>query len=140
MSHGREIFECLLAMAMPPDDHAVFGSGPLLAHGIIDSVDDLDVICRGRAWERAVSIGEPVLLEDGITVISTHDGAITFGRSWRYGDFDIDELIDTAEMIAGVPCVRLGHVVAYKQAADRPKDRSHLAAVEAAGFDVPPHP
>ncbi len=85
-------------------------------------------------------IGDPVLLEDGVTVISTHDGAITFGRSWRYGRFDIDELIETAEQLAGVPCVRLEHVLAFKQLADRPKDRAHLAAVEAAGFVIPPHP
>ena len=140
MSHGREIFDLLRQMQIPADDHAVFGSGPLLAHGIIDTVDDLDVICRGAAWDRASSIGDQVVLEDGITVISTHDGAITFGRSWRYGDFDIDELIDTAELVAGVRCVRLEHVVAFKQIAGRAKDRVHLAAVEAAGFDLPPHP
>ena len=140
MSHGREIFGLLRDMAIPADDHAVFGSGPLLAHGMIDAVDDLDVICRGAAWARAVSIGDPVVLEDGVTVISTHGGAITFGRSWRYGRFDIDELIDTAETIAGIPCVRLDHVISFKQIAGRPKDLVHLTAIEAAGFDIHPHP
>ena len=32
----------------------------------------------------------------------------------------------TAEVIDGIPFVRLEHVVRYKESADRPKDRVHL--------------
>ena len=60
------------------------------------------------------------------------DGRITFGITWKYGSFDLDELIDTAEMIDGLPFVRLEHVITYKEAADRPKDRDHLRAMRAA--------
>ena len=38
-------------------DYAVFGSGPLLVRGIIPESNDLDVICRGEAWERVKQIG-----------------------------------------------------------------------------------
>jgi hypothetical protein len=57
------------------------------------------------------------------------EGRITFGITWKYGSFDLDELLDTAEIIDGLPFVRLEHVIAYKQAADRPKDREHLAGL-----------
>ena len=42
----------------------------------------------------------------------------------------MDHLIDTAEVIDGLPFVRLEHVVAYKRIADRPKDREHLRLLE----------
>ena len=42
-------------------------------------------------------------------------------------------MIDTAEIIDGLPFVRLEHVIAYKQIAGRPKDLQHLALIEKAG-------
>jgi len=38
-------------------------------------------------------------------------------------------MIDTAEMIDGVPCVQLQYILAYKLIADRPKDRSHISVI-----------
>ena len=56
-------------------------------------------------------------------------GDVTIGNTWAYGEFDIDELIDTAEDIDGFPCVLLEHVVAYTRAAGRPKDREHREVI-----------
>lgn len=128
VDHGREILATLRDLRMPPGDYAVFGSAPLLVRGIIDSVGDLDVICRGAAWEHACRIGIPIEHGDA-TLMSVHDGAITFGRSWAYGTVDLDTLIDTADLIDGLPFVRLVHVLAYKRVAGRPKDLEHLSLV-----------
>jgi hypothetical protein len=118
-------------MALPIGHYAVFGSGPLLAKGIIDSVNDLDVICQGPAWERARELGDLVPIDGtDVMIVSTHEGAITFGRSWAYGDFDLADLIATAEMIDGLPFVQMKHVIAYKTIAGRPKDLAHLAVIE----------
>lgn len=78
----------------------------------------------------ARDIGRPSTLADGNEIV-TIGKSITVGTTWAYGDLDVDELIDTAEMIDGVPCVTIDRVVAYKLAADRPKDRAHLAIIEA---------
>ena len=111
----------------------VFGSGPLIVRGIIDAANDLDVVCRGAAWERACDVGEMVtLVEHDVDVVSFLDGAITVGRSWAYGDVDINELIDTAEIIDGLPFARLEHVARYKRIAGRPKDLEHLRLMDAA--------
>lgn len=126
----RYLFDRLRSLALPPGDYAVFGSGPLIIRGIIEATNDLDVISRGAAWDRARELGDVVHLTDhDVEVASFDDGAITVGTSWAYGDFDIDELIDTAEIIDGLPFARLAHVVRYKEAADRPKDRAHLRAL-----------
>lgn len=120
----------LATLALPPRSYAVFGSGPLLLHGIIDSVNDLDVICRDPAWDAVREIGELIDLSPDVQIISLQGGALTFGRSWGYGSFDIADLISTAEEIDGTPCVRIEHIVAYKTLAGRPKDFEHLALIE----------
>ena len=122
-------------MNLPVEHHAVFGSAPLLGRGIIEHVNDLDVICRGPAWKRSLEVGMLTTLEQyGIDVVEVDGGAITMGTTWAYGDFDLDELIDTAELIDGIPFVRLEHVAAYKRIAGRPKDLEHLAALAEAGL------
>ena len=107
-------------------EYAIFGSGPLIVRGIIEGTNDLDVISREAAWERALRVGELVSLPDGATIVSCFDGAVTIGVNWAYGDFDINELIDTADVIDRLPFVRLEHVVRYKEIAARPKDLVHL--------------
>lgn len=121
----------LRSLSLQPGDFAVFGSGPLLARGIISDVNDLDVIARGEAWQRAAATGTPVHLPNlAITIASFHDGLVTVGSAWAIGEVDIDELIDTADDFYGIPYVRLEHVVAYKRLAGRPKDLDHLRKLE----------
>jgi hypothetical protein len=121
----------LIELDLPRGDWALFGSGPLLLRGWINQVGDLDVVCRGAAWERACEVGEiGVLQPDGVEIVNVDGGAITIGRSWRYGDTPIATYIDEAEDIDGMPCVTLQHIVAYKQIADRSKDRAHLQVID----------
>lgn len=120
----------LIDLELPEGAWALFGSGPLLLRGWIDDVGDLDVIVRGPAWEKALAIGELRPLPDGTEIVYVGEG-VTVGRTWRFGEVDIDEMIDTAELIEGIPCVRLEHIVAYKELFDRPRDQAHLAVIEA---------
>lgn len=114
-------------LELPAGDFAIFGSGPLLVRGIIDHVGDIDILCRGDAWLKALSIGELVYLHEyDVEIISINDGLITLGRSWGYGDFDADELIDSAEVIGDLPFVLLRYVIEYKKTANRAKDLAHL--------------
>lgn len=125
------VLELLRSTDLGEGDHAVFGSGPLLVRGIIDSVNDIDVVARGEAWRRATAAGELVHLpEHDITVVSLHDGRLTVGMAWAIGNIDIDNAIDSADIIEGSPWARLDLVVEYKRVADRPKDREHLRLLE----------
>lgn len=129
------LFDALKSLELPIGDYAVFGSGPLIVRGIIEATNDLDVISRGPAWKRACEVGElRYIAEYDVDIVHCFDDTITIGRSWGYGSFDVDVLIDTAEMIDGLPFVRLEHVVAYKEIAGRPKDLDHLRRLEAANL------
>jgi len=130
-SLGDELFEVVRGLGLPGGDYAIFGSGPLIVRGIVEATNDLDIICRGEAWELVREIGELSTFEgDGNECVNLYGERITFGITWKYGTFDLDELIDTAEIVDNLPFVRLEHVVAYKEAANRPKDREHLNLME----------
>jgi hypothetical protein len=127
----HELLNKVHQLRLPVGDFAIFGSGPLLVRGIIDHVGDIDILCRGDAWSAASSIGELVYLDEyDVEIISIDDGLITLGRSWGYGDFDVDELIDSAEEKNGLPFVLLRYVIEYKQIANRPKDLAHLELIK----------
>ncbi len=129
------MLEELQSLRLPIGDYVLFGSGPLLARGWIADAGDLDVLARGPAWRRAQQLG-PVeyLAEWDVTVVNIGQN-ISVGTSWGIGDVDPDELIDNAELIDAIPCARLDDVAAYKRIADRPKDREHLAIIEARAED-----
>jgi len=121
------ILEVVRNLNLPARDYAIFGSGPLLARGIIDDVNDIDIICRADAWQQAQELGELVYLDEyEVHVVSIDNQRITIGTSWGIGDFNIDELIDTSDEINDLPFVRLRYVVEYKKIARRPKDLEHL--------------
>ncbi len=126
------LFERLRALELPVDDFAVFGSGPLAIRGLIDIVGDLDVITRGSAWDAVKDLGSVVMYGDDMTV--DFGNGLTFGRGWDFGVFDIEQLITDAEVIEGLPFVRLGAVYEYKRLANRPKDLRHLELMRAEGL------
>lgn len=132
---GEELFGLLRSLKLPAGDYAVFGSGPMIVRGMVEATNDLDMIARGAAWERVQEIGDLSYFDDDNPCVNMYDGRITFGITWKYGEFDLDELIDTAEVIDGLPFVRMEHVLTYKQAAGRPKDLEHLAVLQQATWD-----
>jgi len=128
------LFDQLRQLDLPPQDYAIFGSGPLAVRHIIPSCNDLDVICRREAWEIVKRRGTIEFLpEYDVTVASFCNGAITFGRKWGIGNFDVNELIDTSEVIDSLPFVLLDHVIAYKIIRSSAKDMLHLEALVASG-------
>ena len=125
------VFDQLKQLQLPASDYAVFGSGPLIVRSIIPFAGDLDVICRPAVWDHVASLGQVRHLPRyNVDVVEMHDGKLTFGQSWGIGDFAVDELIDSAEMIDGLPFVRLEYVVAYKRERNSDKDRRHLRALD----------
>jgi hypothetical protein len=126
------LFDRLRDLDLPPGEYAVFGSGPIAVRGLIDKVRDLDVIVRGETWQQVRVLGVVVMKGDDETV--DLGNGLTFGRSWGYGTFDIEELIDDAEIIEGLPFVELDAVIEFKKIADRPKDREHLRALREFGL------
>ena len=91
------------------NDFAIFGSAPLVAKGLLEDVNDLDIIVRPSAWTFG-SVGE------------FRDEDIEFFDNWS--PFDIDDLIDNQSFeYNGFKFVNIDYVYQYKQSMGRDKDK-----------------
>jgi hypothetical protein len=125
---ATNFFGKLRALDLPTADYAVFGSGPLAVRGLIEEVHDLDVVARGAAWEQAKVLGQACTAPEGDPVVWLEGGAIEIFGGWL--GWDIDTLIDNAEIIEGFPFARLEDVLAFKLSCGRPKDIAHARLIE----------
>ncbi len=57
MNVKKEVIKELLSLHLPVSDCVIFGSGPLLAHGIRSEVRDLDILARRPARRKALAYG-----------------------------------------------------------------------------------
>jgi hypothetical protein len=116
----------------------IFGSGPLLAHGLRHDIHDLDIVARGPAWRRVAEHGCPGTgsINDAPMALFW-DGLIQFSQGWISADWDGDDLIDRAETIQGWPFATLTDVLAYKQVLLRPKDYPDIAVLRQTLYQAP---
>lgn len=117
-------------MGLDPDHFVIFGSAPLLAHGLRTRVSDLDVVARGAVWERVSADGTPALAtRSSDRVWQFCQGRLQFSEHWITQDWDTDALIDNAEIIAGLRFAPLMEVLRYKEELKRPKDAADIEAL-----------
>ncbi|MEU7863865.1 hypothetical protein [Nonomuraea sp. NPDC049141] len=123
------LFAELARLALPRGDFVVCGSAALYVRGLRARMGDLDVVARGAAWDivRTLAAPQPALSGYGL-VVNHPTAAIEFVDRWTPG-WPTDYLIASADLIDGIPFMRLGDVLAWKQRARRPKDLPDIAAV-----------
>ena len=94
-------------------DFVIFGSGPLLAHGLRYGIHDLDIVARGPAWQRVGATGHlDAGSISGAPTALFWGGLIQFSPGWISADWDADGLINRAEIIQGWPFAPLADVLA----------------------------
>lgn len=121
-----EVIAIVGSLGLPEGDFALHGSAPLLAHGLVGEINDLDIVSRGAAWEYAKTMAP---LEQGQKddVVRPRP-AVEIFDGWL-GD-DANALIDEADLIDGVPFVPLEAVLRFKRRLNRPKDAEHIRLIE----------
>jgi hypothetical protein len=123
------LFDALRRLSLPPSDYVICGSAALYVRGLRSRMGDLDVLARGAAWQAALALAAPQTALSGHGLVVNHPAhAIEIVDRWTPG-WDTDRLIDTADRIDGLPIMRLGCVLAWKEAARRPKDLPDIAAI-----------
>lgn len=106
----NELDEKISELGIKKTDYAIFGSAPLSIRGLFDPTD-LDVLIRKDKYPFDKN---PIVI-----------GNLEFSYDWPDID-NIDELIDTSEIIEGHPFVKIEYVIKYKNTMDRYKDKQHL--------------
>jgi hypothetical protein len=123
------LFIHLRELHLPAKDYVVFGSGPLWVRGIRPG-KDLDLLARGKAWDMLKNMGS-VEEGDGCSHIIRFDGAnIEVFDQWCTPGCNVDEIIDHANVIEGIPFARLGDVLCWKNDMKRKKDKTDVELVE----------
>ena len=109
MKRFNFLLELLKTYNLKDGEYAVFGSAPLVITGMINDVNDLDVIIRPRSWNFETE-GE----------YRTED--IEFFNNWP--GLDVDDLIDNHTFeYKGVLFVYPEKVIEYKRKMNRLKDQ-----------------
>ena len=141
----RRLIKLVTEFDLDRSDFVIFGSGPMLAHGLRQSVRDLDVVARGNVWCRVSERGiRDTGAISGAPMALFWGGLIQFSPEWISQDWDTDDLITRSELIQiggtgliqELPFAQLTDVLAYKQKLDRPKDRPDIDAL----LDLLRHP
>lgn len=120
----------LLTLHLPTDDYVVAGSGPLLAHGLRQDVSDLDIVARADAWKIALSMADATVPPSGHgLMVVLFGGDIEIFDRWLPGAQNADELINSAELVEGIPFCPLSRVLEWKVRSNREKDKRDIKLI-----------
>lgn len=123
------ITERVKELGLPTGSYAVFGSGPMAVRGMREA-HNLDIIItselfrklkKEKAWKaEALRDHHEVLSREGVSLFD----------SWAPDSWDIPAMIKEAEMIDGVPFVKLETVLEWKKIRNSEKDKEDIALIE----------
>ena len=118
------------ALNLPKGEYIVFGSGPMSVHRIRD-VRDIDLFVSPDLYQQLKLRGwEEKTRESGDKYL-THKN-VEVGKDWDYGSYNpsLKDLLETAEVIDGVPFANLEEVLKWKKALGRDKDKKDIGLIE----------
>lgn len=123
------VIKYLISLQLPPEDFVIVGSASMYLYGL-RKFKDIDIVARGKAWEKAKTLGKVEITVRGNPVIRLFDNKIEIFTEWGPGFWDVDKLIEEAVSVAGIKFMRLEDVLVYKQRMQRPKDHADILAIE----------
>jgi hypothetical protein len=118
---------------LPKGKYAVFGSGPMGVRGLKD-IGDLDIITTKDLYNHLVKelVGVSGWWIDDVNK-NNHiltNGEIEISSTWCYGTWDINKLIQEADIIKDIPFVKLTEVLKYKKNRNAEKDYLDIKIIE----------
>ena len=123
-----QLINDLKSLNLPPGQFALFGSAPILVRGLRPAGHDLDVIVKQPLWDEYASRAGWVEKSE---YLEWEGHNIELWRTWGPGEWDVESIIDAAEVIDGLPYVRLKTVLEWKQKNGRPKDLLDVGLIQA---------
>jgi len=120
---NKELFARVKELNLPIGKYALFGSAPLGIRNLKDC-HDVDIIATEELWNEYKNKPEWELKEmhNEFGDVYLCNGDIELWKKWRAGDWNIENLIKEAEMIDGLPFVRLEEMIKWKKMNGREKD------------------
>jgi len=126
----NDLLQKIKGLNFPLGEYALFGSAPMFIRGLREEMHDVDLVVTEKLWKKmqtvpgwkmeAASSGDPVLRCEELEMFC----------GWAPGEWDVNELIKTADMIDGLPFVTLESVLKWKKAYGREKDLADVKKIE----------
>ncbi len=125
---NKELFQKAKDLQLPMGQYALFGSTPLGIRGLRDC-HDIDIIVTEDLWNKFKNENwEIITVNDSVQKLSKDDVEIL--KNWYPGEWDIKKLIEEAEIIDGLPFVKLEEVLKWKKLFNREKDQKDIKIIE----------
>lgn len=127
MNNG-DLFQRVKELKMPIGRYALFGSAPLGIRGLRDC-HDIDIIVTEDMWDEYKRKNwETRTMPHGSQYLWNNE--IELWKDWKPGKWDIQKLIDEAEIIDRLPFVRLERVLEWKNLSGREKDLKDVEIIK----------
>ncbi len=123
------IFDIVQSLKFPLGEYIVVGSGPMAARGI-RNFQDVDIVAKKELWDRLKTedweecfFGNRRYLKRGVIEVFS---------DFKCGSYqpETNNLIAEAEMIQGIPFLKLDDLVIFKKELGREKDIQDIALIE----------
>jgi len=129
----KQLMKYLNDINLPRDKFALFGSAPLAVRGLRDC-HDLDLIMTDELWidlqehyyPDSENPNKIILLRSRIS----GETQIEAFKTWEPWFDDVNELIESADIIEGVRFVNLENVKKWKEQMGREKDKKDLQLIK----------
>ena len=121
-----DIFQKVKELNLPKDTYIVVGGGTLVALGLLEWDDDVDICVAPEifaqlqieGWSQEEWAGKPIL-KHGVYDIGV-----------GFGEWNLDELQSDALYINGIPFMDITKLLRWKRQMGRPKDLHHIELIE----------
>jgi hypothetical protein len=123
------ITEKVAQLNLPENSYVVFGSCVMQMFGIREA-RDIDIVVTPEVFEKfKVSGNWRVVQNDGFETLEKDEFDLTISWDHPEGLPNVEELLNEATVIDGVPCVMLERVASWKREQKRDKDLRDLELI-----------
>lgn len=126
--HNQKLLNTLISLKLPKRKYIVFGSGALMIRNLNDA-HDIDVFVSKDLFEEYKNKKDWKLKQCNSDYYLTKDG-IELWKTWRPGEWDLNDLIKKAEYFDDIPFVSLEITKEWKILSGRDKDLEHVRIID----------
>lgn len=137
--HTKALLARVKELKLPAGQYAIFGSGPMGVRGLREC-KDIDVLVAENIFDEYKNKSGWTTKKFNEHLDYLENNGIELWSEWGPGEWDEAALIAEAEMIEGLPFVKLETMVEWKKRGGRPKDLADVQTVEEYLSDKQPLP